>query len=72
MDELELPPPKYLGKRRQSTLQEIAAFAEAISFKKDDDIEETEAPRPPGARRHSCYIGEVAAIPEVREQYQYY
>ena len=37
-DICDLPPPQYLGKRRQSTLQEIAAFQEAISFKKDDFV----------------------------------
>ena len=31
-DLLELPPPKYLGRRRQSTLEEIAAFKEKVSF----------------------------------------
>ena len=42
-DLLELPPPKYLGRRRQSTLEEIAAFAEKISFKKEEDVQETAA-----------------------------
>ena len=40
-DLLDLPPPQYLGRRRQSTLQEIAAFQEAISFKKDEEVQET-------------------------------
>ena len=40
-DLLELPPPQYLGRRRQSTLEEIAAFAEKISFKKEEEIEES-------------------------------
>ena len=39
-DVLDLPPPQYLGKRRQSTLEEIAAFKEKISFKKEQDVEE--------------------------------
>lgn len=42
MDDIcDLPPPKYLGKRRQSTVQEIEAFAEKISWKKDEVIEQT-------------------------------
>ena len=41
-DLLELPPPKYLGRRRQSTLEEIAAFKEKISFGvKEEDGEES-------------------------------
>merc|ERR1712088_757301 len=39
-DVLDLPPPQYLGKRRQSTFEEIAAFKEKISFKKEQDVEE--------------------------------
>jgi len=43
-DLLELPPPKYLGRRRQSTLEEIAAFKEKVSFgvKEENDDEEEE------------------------------
>ena len=41
-DILELPPPQYLGRRRQSTLEEIAAFAEKISFKKEPEVQEVE------------------------------
>ena len=41
-DLLDLPPPKYLGRRRQSTLEEIAAFKEKISFGvKEGDGEES-------------------------------
>ena len=40
-DELyDLPPPQYLGRRRQSTVQEIQAFNEAISFTKKEVVVE--------------------------------
>ena len=50
-DFLEIPGPKYLGRRRQSTAIEIAAFQEAISFKKDEleeekEIDEVSKPKP--------------------------
>ena len=39
---LDIPTPQYLGRRRKSTELEIAAFAEAISFKKDEPEDDKE------------------------------
>lgn len=56
-DILELPPPQYLGRRRQSTLEEIAAFAEKISFKKEPEVQEVEDDVHPEKMGKGSYLG---------------